>query len=143
MSFPFSRLPREIKVQILRYVVPPITSPADVLDDQIISRATAIATENLIYVSKEVKELMDIVHPIMAINLRDETIEFAMDTKRDTLVVFWMDLPMTTSNNSWIKSMKEANYEIDDNALPIRRLIAHSTWPMQDPSMDPGGFSKS
>ncbi|EWZ38674.1 hypothetical protein BFJ70_g1621 [Fusarium oxysporum] len=127
----------EVKVEILRYVLPPMASP---VDHGIHPQAAYVAAENLMCVSKEFKQVVEMVHCIKAVNNDDGKTKFTMDPMRDTLVVFWMALPNPNPNNSWIQSMKVAGYEVDDNALPIRRLIAHSPFPMQARSQDPSGF---
>lgn len=47
-----------------------------------------------------------------------------MNPSQDTLVVFWMAIPKPNPDDPWIKYMKVANYDVNDYALPIRRLVA-------------------
>ncbi|KAF4956777.1 hypothetical protein FGADI_3559 [Fusarium gaditjirri] len=119
------------------YVLPPMCSP---VDHGIHPQAAYVAVENLMCVSKDFKQVVEMVHSIKAVSVETGKTKFTMDPIRDSLVVFWMGLPNPNPDNSWINSMKAANHNVDDNALPIRRLITHSEYPMLARSQDTTGF---
>lgn len=52
-----------------------------------------------------------------------------MNPSQDTLVVFWMAIPKPNPDNPWMKCMQVANYDVNDDTLPIRRLIAYNHCP--------------
>ncbi|KAF5672671.1 hypothetical protein FCIRC_8375 [Fusarium circinatum] len=136
MACPFSKLPMELKVEIMSYVIPPMSSP---IDNSVHPEAAYVAVGDLASVSKDFKRVVETLHRIKAITIDEGKTKFTMDPIRDTLVVFWMAIPSPNPDNSWIRSMKAAGYKVDDEALPIRRLIAFSDYPMLPPSQDSSG----
>ncbi|KAF4431029.1 hypothetical protein FACUT_8702 [Fusarium acutatum] len=119
------------------YVIPPMSSP---IDHGIHRHAAYVAVGDLKSVSKDFKQVIEAVHYIKAITVAEGKTKFTMDPIQDSLVVFWMAIPKPNPDNSWIRSIKAAGYEVDDEALPIRRLIASNHYPMQPRSQDPLGY---
>ncbi|KAG5742959.1 hypothetical protein H9Q70_014325 [Fusarium xylarioides] len=137
MAFPFSKLPMEVKVAIVGYLIPPMSSP---IDYGVHRQAPYVAVGELKRVSKDFKQVIEAVHYIKAIAVADGRIKFTMNPIQDSLVVFWMAIPKPNPDSSWLRSMKAAGYEVDDEALPIRRLIVSNHYPMQPLSQDPMGY---
>ncbi|KAF5634709.1 hypothetical protein F52700_5902 [Fusarium sp. NRRL 52700] len=121
----------------MEYVIPPMSTP---IDHSVHNHAPYVAVGRLMSVSKEFRQVVETLHRIKAITVAEGKTKFTMDPIRDTLVVFRMAIPKPNPDNSWIRSMKAAGYEVDDLALPIRRLIAFNHYPMQPRSQDPAGF---
>jgi hypothetical protein len=132
----------EVKVAIVGYLIPPMSIPID-HGAQVHPRAPYVAVGNLKRVSKDFKQVVESIHYVKAIAVADGRIKFTMNPIQDTLVVFWMAIPKPIPGSSWILSMKAAGYAVDDEALPIRRLIVSNHYPMQPRSQDTMGFSKS
>ncbi|KAG9502222.1 hypothetical protein J7337_005047 [Fusarium musae] len=139
MAFPFSKLPMEVKVAIVGYLIPPMSSPID-HGAQVHPRAPYVAVGKLKRVSKDFKQVVESIHYVKAIAVADGRIKFTINPIQDTLVVFWMAIPKPIPGSSWILSMKAAGYAVDDEALPIRRLIVSNHYPMLPRSQDTMGY---
>ncbi|KAF9778521.1 hypothetical protein IL306_003973 [Fusarium sp. DS 682] len=137
MSSPFSRLPKEVNIQIFGYLIPPLSSPEDQLYTRVFGRASELATKDLILTCKQFKEIVYEIHSIKAIRTTGSKIEFTLNPKLDTLVLFGMRIPKPDRDMSWLKSKEGA--EVEENALPVRRLMTHSLWPMLPMDWDPQG----
>ncbi|KAG4263608.1 hypothetical protein FPRO04_11695 [Fusarium proliferatum] len=137
MPSPFDKLPMEVKVTILGYLIPPMCNP---MNYGVHPQAAYATVGNFKRVSKGFGEVVDAIHYVKAIAIADGETKFTMNPIQDDLVVFWMAIPKPLPNSSWIRSMKAANFEVDDDALPIRRLIVSNHYPMQPQSQDPLGY---
>ncbi|KAF4957347.1 hypothetical protein FSARC_11346 [Fusarium sarcochroum] len=126
--FPFQRLPMEIKIKIIRNLLPETIVPESRAGDAVIITGELAAADSLKRSCPEIREIIEHIRPLKAVDQKG-VFMFSFDPDRDTLVVWDMNLPRMIGNFNWIPSDGPVS-GLDDGALPIRRLLTCSTYIM-------------
>ncbi|KAM0191691.1 hypothetical protein ACHAPA_008287 [Fusarium lateritium] len=120
-SFPFQRLPLELRIKIVREALPSLIVPEYICDpDQPISWAERVWVAKLTESCKDIQSIVKSIRKIVGFD--DGRVFFRLDPISDTLLVKQMCLPEIESTKSW----DPATFGLDRHALPVRRLMTQS-----------------
>ncbi|KAI6767619.1 hypothetical protein HG530_005628 [Fusarium avenaceum] len=119
-TFPFERLPHELKLDIIEEVIPQYTLPQEILAIDGFERTTV---KPLLLSCRLIRDIVKDKRRLVAVH-QNSRVMFTFDLNRDTLLVYDMQLPKFQINGESAK-------------LPVRKILTKSPTPVIPTGINP------